>query len=268
MAARGGRSGAGGPFAGAPSLLVLMLAVLGVAAGVSGCASLQVSDRLRQDLDAGRLDPHHVVFICHGMLKDLGSPWSRRLRTELVEDGVVGLPVTYWSDPTGVWFNWGSVAPGRLVAETADALVRAHAESGSRRELIIDAVGFSNGGEVVLRAASYLEEARFRRVILFGSSSFAFSRQPGQLIDDGKIVELCNYWSPIDLTTILAPFGAGQFGLRAGDDRVTNEMKFMPHLPLFINARRRAAIRAHLLDDTERFPEASAFSRAVARLLE
>ncbi len=244
-----------------------LLVVLGLVAGMPGCAALLVSDRLESDLESGKLDPHHVVFICHGMLKDLGSPWSRRLRTELLEDGVIGLPVTYWSDPTGVWFNWGSVAPGRLIAETADAIVRAHAESGSERELILDAVGFSNGAEVVLRAATMFEEASFRRVILLGSSSFAFSPQPARLVREGKIGELLNCWSPIDFTTILAPIGAGQFGLHSGCSPIENEMVLMPHLPILIGKGRRSQMRAHLLEDTPPLPEDSEFSRALAEIL-
>lgn len=211
-----------------------------------GCARLSIPDAAVAALEDGTVDAHHVVFVVEGMLKDLGSDWEEELARGLTADGRLPITVRYWTDPTGVWFNWGCRAPGRLLAEAADALVDLHTASGSPRPLILDAVGFSAGCEALLFAFEHVGRARFRRVVFVNSSSLFLSTEAARRIDEGRVGDLVNYWSPVDGTTILAPLGAGQFGLRTGSERVTNERTFIPHSARFLGDAEFVRFRASL----------------------
>ena len=239
---------------------------LGLGMTLTGCACLSPPPSLVDDLQEGRVDAHHVVFLCEGMLKDLGSTWDRKLQAELLADGAVAVTVNYFTGPLGVWFNYGSLDPGDLLARTADELTRRHEASGSKRELIIDAVGFSIGCEVILRAASCAKRARFRRVVFLGSSSFCLSPQPMRLMREGKIGELRNYWSPLDVATILAPLGAGEFGLRLGN--VENKITAMPHIAFLIGSGVREELRSYLLEDSKPHTGVSPFDQELADVLQ
>ena len=248
-------------------LLPRLLCYLGLVLTTS-CASIIDLPELQGALEKGQVDPHRVVFICHGMMKDLGSQWDRKLQREIHQERALGIAITYWSEPTGVIFNWGCAAPGDLIAQVADEIERLHRTAGSGRELTIDAIGFSHGCEAILHAASRMKNARFRRVAFISSSSFAFSQHAAHLIQDGKIQTLRNYWSPIDITTFFAPIGAGQFGLHARDPAVSNEMILMPHVPYLIGSSLRKKVRAFILKGSAQNPRKSEFSRSLAEYLD
>ena len=186
------------------------------------------------------------------MLKDMGSRWDRRLQSELEKDRALGLILTYWTDPLGVVFNWGSLAPGKLMAEVADEITRIHRESKSDRELIIDGVGFSSGCEALLRAARETREAKFRRMVFLNSSSFAFSGLPSSLVAEGRIQEIRNLWSPFDIVTLFAPLGAGQFGLQSKGENIHNQRILKLHSPFLINTALRNSIRSYVADERTR----------------
>src|SRR5688572_23664323 len=120
------------------SLAGLAAAILG------GCARYSVRDEDLSRVERGEFAPGQAVFICHGMLFDLGFPWDFRLRNRLAEGGEARLTVvtTYYSDPTGVWFNWGRRPPGRIVAELAETMEDLHRSSGCPAPLSLRAVGF------------------------------------------------------------------------------------------------------------------------------
>lgn len=221
-------------------------APLAALALATGCASLSVTDDAAEQIVRGVVDSHHVVFVVEGMMKDLGSDWEERLGRGLAEDGRLPITTRYWSDPTGVWFNWGCRAPGHRIGDAADAITDLHAASGSARPLILDVVAFSAGCEAVLFAIEHVERARFRRVVFVNSSSLFLSREAPDRIEEGRIGDLVNYWSPVDITTIFAPLGAGQFGLRARSDGITNERTFLPHSARFLGDDEFGRFRASL----------------------
>ncbi|MEM7233612.1 MAG: hypothetical protein AAF517_15660, partial [Planctomycetota bacterium] len=198
--------------------------LLGLPLGLSlvSCVTIYPTDDLPEKLSAGKLDAVHVVFLCEGMMKDLGSSWDKRLQKDLHERNVVALRVGYFGDPLGVVFNWSSVAPGKRLAQLADDITEAHERSGDPRPLHLDAVSFSHGGEVLLSAASRVKKARFRKWVTINSSSFAFSGESGRWIEEGRVETIRNYWSPIDIMTLLAPLGCGSFGMRFGGPEVEN----------------------------------------------
>lgn len=205
--------------------------ILCMAVAVTGCADLCVSDRVVEGVVAGALDPHHFVFVCHGMLMDLGIPWDLDARDRMADRGRVGLVVTYWSDPTGVILNWGCVAPGDLIAAVADALCEAHDACACEEPLRFSAVAFSNGCEALIRSAERAQRARFDRWVFVQSSSISFSEEVSELIAEGRVREVRNYWSPVDLITLAAPLGAGNLGLRGPG--VENIAVARLHLPFF-----------------------------------
>lgn len=225
----------------------LRTALLALTASTGACAHWEIPATLIERVRAGEIDPCRVLFVCHGMLYDLGAPWDTRLQTELCERGQLGLVASYWSDPLGVWFNWGCVPPGRLIAEAADRIALLHAESGCQRELRLYAVGFSNGCEAILEAGKRVGRGRFERVVFINSSSLAVSAEAGALVSAGVIGSLINYWSLLDVVTILAPFGAGQFALHFGGDGVQNRLTWMFHLGYLIDMGYRERIMDDLL---------------------
>jgi pimeloyl-ACP methyl ester carboxylesterase len=184
--------------------------------------------------ETGRTSPHRIVFLCRGMFRDMGAPWPEKLGAELARHGVTAIEVDYFTEFTGVLTNWGSVEPARLVAEAADEISEAHETSGCARPLELTVLGFSHGGEVALRAARETRRARFARVVLVQSSSFAGSRESQSLIEEGRATEVVNVWSPLDVVTLFAPLGAGEFGA-AGRD-VRNERVWRYHSPRFDDA--------------------------------
>lgn len=193
-------------------------------------------------------DPCHVVFTCHGIVWDLGARWDVKMRDEVLERGGVGLGVTYFSGPTGVWFGYGDDAPGDRIAEMADAITDLHASSGCTRPLILDAVGFSLGGEALLHAARSCRNANFRRLVLVHSSTAAFTGAARDVLATGRVGDIVSYWSPFDFATLFAPLGAGQFGLRFCGPRVENVCELHPHGPLLLHAGRRRRILDRLFD--------------------
>lgn len=201
---------------------------------VAGCADLCVSDRVIDGVADGSLDPHHFVFVCHGMLMDLGIPWDLDVRDMMAESGRAGLVVTYWSDPTGVLLNWGCVAPGNLIAAVADALCRAHDACACDEPLRFSAVAFSNGCEALIRAAGRAERARFDRWIFVQSSSISFSGEVPDLIARERVRQVRNYWSPVDLISFVAPLGAGSLGLCGSG--IENVAVARLHFPIFSDA--------------------------------
>jgi len=207
----------------------------GIAAAflLCGCAKYSVRDADLVRLERGELVPGQVVFTCHGMLYDLGFPWDFRLRDRLSDGtgGRLAVVISYGSDATGVWFNWGSRAPGLVLAALADEIEDLHRSSGCPASLSLRAVGFSAGCEAILEAAGRMRAARLERAVLFNSSSFAFSSEPRRLIEEGRIGRIENYWSPFDLVTLLAPLGAGQFGLRPTGEGIENRCLWNTHLP-------------------------------------
>ncbi len=207
----------------------------GIAAAIllGGCAKYSVRDADLARLERGDLTPGQVVFTCHGMLYDLSFPWDFRLRDRLSESGGgrLAVVISYPSDPTGVWFNWGSRAPGRVLAELADEIENLHRANGCSAPLSLRAVGFSAGCEAILDAARRMRAARLERAVFFNSSSFAFSSEPRRLIGEGRIRRIENYWSPLDAVTIFAPLGAGQFGLHPAGEGIENHRIWNTHLP-------------------------------------
>ncbi len=174
------------------------------------------------------------MFVCGGVLRDFGSRWDRALCEHAADRGWLALRVTYWSDFTGVWFEWGKVAPGRLIAQTADEIASMHAASGCPRPLAIDAVAFSNGCEAVLAAAEATEVATFRRVAFLHSSGSAFSPDAARAVANGCIARLRNWWSPVDVVTALAPLGSGTLPFVTCEGAIENEVDAMPHVPHLI----------------------------------
>ena len=83
---------------------------------------------------------------------------------------------------------------------------------------------------------------------------------------EGKIGELRNYWSPLDVATILAPLGAGEFGLRIGN--VENRITAMPHIAFLIGSGFRKGLRSYLLEDSRPHPGASPFDQGLAEVLQ
>lgn len=244
--------------------------LLAFAAAFPGCAELLVPDRDVRRLRTQTVDPCQIAFIVHGMFKDTGIPWDTSLRDELSDQGQLGLVVTYWSDPIGVWFNSGSEAPAELIAGVADDISLLHAASGCPVPLSIRAIGFSNGGEVLLDAAQSLRFGPFEKVVFAQSSSFAFSSIPDRLISDGKINELEVHWSPLDVVTLLAPLGAGQFGLSSESPHVSHHRHWRWHIPPLLESSREhyrkalfpavnpapwSAERVRFADDLARFLE-------------
>ena len=211
--------------------IILSGALLCVVLGGAGCADLCVSDRVVDGVANGALDPHHFVFVCHGMLMDLGIPWDLDVRDMMAESGCAGLVVTYWSDPTGTVLNWGCIAPGDLIAEVADALCLAHQACACNEPLRFSAIAFSNGCEALIRAADRAERARFDRWIFVQSSSISFSGEVPDLIARERVRQVRNYWSPIDLITLAGPLGAGNLGLSG--DGIENVGVARLHLPVF-----------------------------------
>jgi hypothetical protein len=167
------------------------------------------------------------------MLYDLSFPWDFRLRDRLSEGGGgrLAVVISYPADPTAVWFNWGSRAPGRILAELADELENLHRANGCPAPLSLRAVGFSAGCEAILDAASRMRAARLERAVYFNSSSFAFSDEPRRLIQAGRIGRIENYWSPLDVITIFAPLGAGQFGFQPSGEGIENHRIWNTHVP-------------------------------------
>ena len=233
----------------------------------SGCTSLVTPPTLLEDLEKGRIDAHHVIFICEGMFKDLGAPWDKNLQEDLQKSGATGLYLSYFTGISGVWFNYGSIGPGNLVADTADRITQRHKESGSPRDPIIDAVGFSHGCEVILRAACLIEKAKFRRVVFINSSSLSTSSDPDRLVHEGKIQKLRNYWSPMDVVTLFAPLGAGQFGLCKSGEKITNERTCITHLAFLIGAKFRSEIISYLREDSQPLRGITKFNHDLVDLL-
>lgn len=251
----------------------------GLSCGVlPGCARTLVSEDQTRRLRIGEIDPCQVVFIVHGMLKDTGFTWDEDLRDELCDDGRLGVPVTYWSDPTGVWLGWGPRAPARLLAAVADDVARLHEAAGCPVPLRVRALGFSQGGEVVLAAAAELEVATFDRVVLSQPSSFAFSRRPSELQQAGRIGSLEIHVSPVDLVNLLAPLGAGEFGLHAANVDVNHHIHWRWHLPPILRSDRDHYRAALFEEGPDRpgaaegrgawTPERRRFAADLARLLE
>ncbi len=194
------------------------------------------------------VDPCRVVFIVEGMLHDLGAPWDERLQAECSEAGVLAIRVRYFTSPFGVWFNWGSILPARALAELADSLEDLHTASGCARPLELYGVGFSHGCEVFLRALADMKSARLKRLALLHSSSFAWSYAADRLVRDGQVEEPIQHWfSAIDGTTLFAPLGAGNLGMRTRTGAVINRHHFRPHLARFLTASVRREVLQFLL---------------------
>lgn len=210
----------------------------------TGCARIVIADAELERLREGSVDAGRVVFICHGILKDLGMPWDFAMRDELRAAGFVPILMTYFAEPTGTWFNWGSTSPARKLAQLADDLTRLSETCDGQTPLALCGIGFSNGCEVLLDAAALARVAHFDRLVFLGSSSFAWSPLPGELIASGRIGEIHDHWSPLDLVTLFAPLGAGSFGLRTGSDHVRHHAHWRYHLPPLLRSDRR-----HLMDD-------------------
>ncbi|MFG0317300.1 MAG: hypothetical protein ACF8XB_08510, partial [Planctomycetota bacterium JB042] len=148
----------------------------------------------------------------------------------------------------------------------ADALVELHARSGSTRPLDLDVVGFSAGCEALLAAFDRAERARFDRAVLVSSSSFFLSTEIVRRLDEGRVADVVAFWSPVDLTTIFAPLGAGQFGMRARSPNVRNERLFVPHSARFLGEEEIGRFR-DALGRVPPPPPPDRFDAALARLL-
>lgn len=246
-----------------------LLSGLALSVALTGCAELLVEDREIRRLQTHAIDPCEIAFVVHGMFKDTGIPWDINLRDDLSDHGRLGLVITYWSDPIGVWFNSGSDAPAALIAELADDISLLHAASGCPVPLSIVGLGFSNGGEVLLDAAADLRWTAFDRVLFAQSSSFAWSSIPARLIEAGKIGALEVHWSPIDLVTILAPLGAGQFGLWSESPQITHHRHWRLHIPPLMQSSRDHYRAALFHDDpsSEWSQERARYADDLARLL-
>jgi len=247
-----------------------LLPALALAIVLPGCAELLVPDQDIRRLRTQSIDPCQVAFVVHGMLKDTGIPWDTNLRDDLSDHGQLGLVTTYWSDPIGVWFNSGSEAPAALIAGIADDIALLHHASGCPVPLSIRAVGFSNGAEVLLDAADALRFVSFETVVFAQSSSFAFSSIPDRLISDGKIGRLEVHWSPFDVVTLLAPLGAGQFGLWSDSPQVSHHRHWRWHIPPLLQSSRdhyrEALFPAAIAEPWT--PERVRFAEDLARFLE
>ena len=233
----------------------------------SSCTHLFIAVDELDAIETQAVSPCSVVFLCQGMLKDFGIPWDHRLAEELAQEGNVGLVIKYFTGPTGVIFDYGSVAPGKLVAELADQITRLHDESECSVPLTLRAVGFSHGSEVLARAADYAQVARFDRMVFVNASLFSWSPTIAAEVRDGTIGAIRNYWSPFDFVTLLAPLGAGALGLHTGGDATDNRITFQPHLPLFMSG-----LREEVVDYVARERETASrsdeeFARALAQLL-
>lgn len=235
-------------------LPVLALALLAVALG---CVSVVPPAEFIGGPDQNEVgvDPCRVVFIVEGMLHDLGAPWDERFQEECSEAGVLAIRLRYFASPLGVWFNWGSILPARALADLADSITDLHAASGCERPLELYGVGFSHGCEVFLRAVPDMRTARLQRLALLHSSSFAWSYAADPLVRDGRVAEPIQHWfSAIDGTTLLAPLGAGSFGMRTRNESVINHHDLRPHLARFLTASVRGDVRQFLLGAAPRQP--------------
>lgn len=206
---------------------------------LASCATtVSVSDEVLAGIEQGDIAPCAVTLCFRGMVADMGADWDESLRDRLARTGQLALPVRRFFWPHDVWFNIGT----RRSAAEALALMRAIQDRRRAcavdRPVVFDAVGFSAGCEVILELLRLLEdlpaaereELRLRRVVLMHSSSFAWSGELTDAFASDVLVSAIHYWSPIDLTTLLAPLGAGEFGMRRVDGALENRMHFMPHL--------------------------------------
>jgi hypothetical protein len=220
--------------------------------GGGSCATtVSVSDEVLEGLEQGDIAPYQVTLCFRGMIADVGSDWDEGLRDRLAKRGQLALPVRRFFWPHDVWFN---IATKRS-AEDALRLMREIQDtrrmSGASTPVAFNAVGFSAGSEVILELLDLLaelprderEDLRLRRAVLMHSSSFAWSGELTDAFESGVLESAIHYWSPIDLTTLLAPAGAGQFGMRRVDGPLENRVHFMPHLAHLIEYS--------LLDDVE-----------------
>ncbi len=214
-----------------------------LAAILGGCAGYSVRDEDLERIERGEFAAGEVVFICHGMLKDLGIPWDFRVRDEISAESPARLAIvaTYFSGPLGVWFNVGCRPPGRVIASLADAMEELHRSTGCSAPLRLRALGFSQGCEAILEAGFRMGKARIERAVFLNPSSFGFSREPRELVDRGKIGQILFGWSPFDGVTIFAPLGAGTMGIRPAGEGLENLCLWNTHLPpLFSSGRKRA----------------------------
>lgn len=235
-------------------LTLLACAALAIA---SSCVSLVPPAEFVESSTPGEppVDPCRVVFIAEGMLHDLGAPWDERFQDECSEAGVLAIRVRYFASPLGVWFNWGSILPARALADLADSITDLHAESGCARPLELYGVGFSHGCEVFLRALPNMRTARFERLALLHSSSFAWSYAADRLVRDGHVAEPIQHWySIIDGTTLLAPLGAGSFGMRTQNGSVVNRHHLRPHLARCLTSSVRSEVQEFLLGTAPKQP--------------
>ena len=235
----------------------LILLASAALAAASGCVSVVPPAEYVESSDQNgpTVDPCRVVLIVEGMLHDLGASWDERLQGECSEAGVLAIRLRYFTSPFGVWFNWGSILPGRALADLADSITDLHAESGCARPLELYGVGFSHGCEVFLRALPDMRSAHFKRLALLHSSSFAWSYAGDRLVRDGQVTEPIQHWySAIDGTTLFAPLGAGSFGMRTRNASVVNRHHLRPHLARCLTASVRSDVLQFLLGTAPKQP--------------
>ena len=121
-------------------------------------------------------------------------------------------------------------APADRLADFVSILQKRHVATGCPAELRFNAIGYSAGTEVILKAAD--RGIVFQRVYFGGSTIGVWSGWLRDALRENRIRFLVNYHSPLDLLVCWL-LGSGQFGY-AGESRVENRSHAHTHLdPLF-----------------------------------
>lgn len=195
--------------------------LLGVACLLSsGCVSA-----VRGDEAPGRaaIGP---VFLVHGIWPDGVDWWCDDVEAALRRQGVEGIRVPHTSFVAGYLFGFGTDLPADRLADFERKLRVRHRGTGCPAPLRLCGVGFSAGTEVLTKAAE--RGVRFERVYFAGSPLPVWSQTLARPLREGRILNLVNYHSPVDLVTLVT-FGSGIYGYRGLDDRLADRVENRLH---------------------------------------
>lgn len=204
------------------TLLLLAATLLGACA-----PRLIIPESIIERVESGEIIPDRIVFAVTGMLGDNWKPWHGNLQSSLAEDGVLVIRLQYASEPIGVILDYGRFDSAALLAKTADDLTRLPGITPT-----FAAIGFSQGGEVIIEAAHEMTRARLDRVVLHRTSETIFAHDTARLLGNRKIGEILSTHSPVDIHSWISPLGVGTVGQPGPAHRVRNLAQWYPHLPI------------------------------------
>lgn len=169
------------------------------------------------------------VFLVHGVWPDSEDWWVDDVAAALEARGLEPLPVPYFCFIPGYLFGYGTTPPADRIARFVEQFDEQHARTQCETPVRWNGIGFSAGTMVLTKAAE--RGVSFERLYFAGSPIPMWANYLREPLNDGRIQNLINYYSPTDLLVWMT-CGAGIYGFHrggGGQRRVVNRLHWWTH---------------------------------------